>query len=42
MWIRVDDRLVLVRACGLWHQEFAKKGAEDIDKEVSSLIFFAF
>ena len=42
MWIRVDGRLGLVRDCGQWHREFAKKGAEDIDKEVSYLIFFAF
>ena len=28
MWVRDDGRLVLVRACGLWHQEFAKEGAE--------------
>ena len=42
MWIRVDGRLVLVRACGLWHQGYAKEGDEDIDKEVSYLIFFAF
>jgi len=35
MWVRGDGRLVLVRACGLWHQEFAKEGAGDIDKDVS-------
>ena len=28
MWVRGDGRLVLDRACGLWHQEFAKEGAE--------------
>ena len=39
MWIRVDGRLVLVRACGLWHQEFAQKGAEDIDKDVSYISY---
>lgn len=35
MWVRGDGRLVLDRACGLWHQEFAKEGAGDIDKDVS-------
>lgn len=35
MWVRRDDRLVLVRACGLWHQGFAKEGGGDIDKDVS-------
>ncbi len=35
MWVRGDGRLVLVRACGLWHQEFAKEGVGDIDKDVS-------
>ena len=37
MWVRGDGRLVLDRACGLWHQEFAKEGAGDID--YSSLLF---
>lgn len=35
MWVRGDGRLVLVRVCGLWHQGFAKKEVEDIDKDVS-------
>lgn len=35
MWVRGDGRLVLVRACGLWHQGFAKEGVGDIDKDVS-------
>ena len=35
MWVRGDGRLVLVRVCGLWHQEFAKEGVGDIDKDVS-------
>ena len=35
MWVRGDGRLVLVRACGLWHQGFAKEGVGDIDKYVS-------
>ena len=35
MWVRGDGRLVLVRACGQWHQEFAKEGVGDIDKDVS-------
>lgn len=38
MWIRGDGRLVLVRACGLWHQGFAKEGAGDIDKDVSYIL----
>ena len=45
MWVRGDGRLILVRACGLWHQGFAKGGGEDIDKFVSYnhvLLFFAF
>ena len=25
MWVRGDGRLVLVRACGQWHQEYAKE-----------------
>lgn len=28
MWVRGDGRLVLDRACGLWHQGFAKEGGE--------------
>ena len=28
MWVRGDGRLDLVRACGLWHQGFAKEGGE--------------
>lgn len=28
MWVRGDGRLVLVRACGQWHQGFAKEGVE--------------
>ena len=28
MWVRGDGRLILVRACGLWHQEFAKEEDE--------------
>ena len=28
MWVRGDGRLVLVRACGLWHQGFAKEEDE--------------
>ena len=28
MWVRGDGRLDLVRACNLWHQEFAKEGVE--------------
>ena len=28
MRVRGDGRLDLVRDCGQWHQEFAKKGAE--------------
>ena len=42
MWVRGDGRLVLVRACGLWRQGFAKEGVGDIDKDVSyndSLLF---
>ena len=42
MCVRGDGRLVLVRACGLWHQGFAKEGVGDIDKNVSyndSLLF---
>lgn len=42
MWVRRDDRLDLVRACGQWHQGFAKGGVGDIDKDVSyndSLLF---
>ena len=35
MWVRGDGRLVLVRACGLRHQGFAKEGVGDIDKDVS-------
>lgn len=35
MWVRGDGRLDLVRACGQWHQEFAKEGVGDIDKDVS-------
>lgn len=35
MWIRVDGRLDQVRACGQWHQGFAKEGVGDIDKDVS-------
>ena len=35
MWIRGDDCLDLVRACGQWHQGFAKEGVGDIDKDVS-------
>lgn len=33
MWVRGDDRLVLVRVCGQWHQGFAKEGDGDIDKK---------
>lgn len=39
MRVRGDGRLVLVRACGLWHQEFAKEGAGDIDKDVSYIYY---
>ena len=39
MCIRVDGLLFLVRACGLWHQEFAKEGAGDIDKDVSYIYY---
>ena len=28
MWVRGDGRQVLDRACGQWHQGFAKEGAE--------------
>ena len=35
MLVRGDGRLVLVRACGLWHQGFSKEGVGDIDKDVS-------
>lgn len=28
MWVRGDGRLVLDRACGLWHQGFAKGEGE--------------
>ena len=35
MWVRGDGRLVLDRACGQWHQGFAKEGVVDIDKNVS-------
>lgn len=35
MWVRGDGRLVLDRACGQWHQEFAKEGVGDIDKDIS-------
>ena len=35
MWVRGDGRLDLVRACGLWHQGFAKERVGDIDKNVS-------
>ena len=28
MWVRSDGRLDLVRACGQWHQGFAKGGIE--------------
>lgn len=28
MWLRGDGRLDLDRACGLWHQGFAKEGGE--------------
>lgn len=38
MWVRGDGHLVLVRACGLWHQGFAKEGAGDIDKDVSYIL----
>lgn len=39
MWGRGDGRLDLVRACGQWHQEFAKEGAGDIDKDVSYISY---
>ena len=39
MWVRGDGRLVLVRACGLWHREFAKEGVGDIDKDVSYIYY---
>ena len=39
MWVRGDGRLVLVRACGLWNQEFAKEGDGDIDKDVSYISY---
>lgn len=39
MWVRGDGRLVLDRVCGQWHQGFAKKGAEDIDKDVSYISY---
>ena len=45
MRVRGDGRLDLVRACGLWHQGFAKEGVGDIDKDVSYnnvLWFFVF
>ena len=45
MWVKGDGHQVLVRAGGQWHQEFAKEGAGDIDKDVSYnhvLWFFAF
>lgn len=35
MLVRDDGRLVLDRACGQWHQGFAKEGVGDIDKDVS-------
>ena len=38
MWVRGDGRLDLVRACGQWHQGFAKEGVGDIDKDVSYII----
>lgn len=28
MWVRGDGRQDLDRACGQWHQGFAKEGAE--------------
>ena len=39
MWVRGDGRLVLVRACGLWHQGYAKEGVGDIDKDVSYITY---
>ena len=39
MWVIGDGRLDLVRACGLWHQEFAKEGVGDIDKDVSYISY---
>lgn len=35
MWVSGDGPLDLDRACGLWHQGFAKEGVGDIDKDVS-------
>ena len=42
MWVRGDGRLVLVRACGLWHQGYAKEGVGDIDKDVSYISYSSF
>ena len=39
MWVRGDGRLVLDRACGLWHQGFSKEGVGDIDKDVSYITY---
>ena len=39
MWVRGDGRLVLDRACGLWHQGFAKEGVGDIHKDVSYISY---
>ena len=39
MWVRGDGRLDLVRACGLWHQGFAKEGVGDIHKDVSYISY---
>ena len=39
MWVRGDGRLDLVRACGQWHQGFAKEGVGDIHKDVSYISY---
>ena len=39
MWVRGDGLLVLVRACGQWHQGFAKEGVGDIHKDVSYISY---